>query len=173
MTFERLVLAIGVALSGAACNSSPSPQHDSAAPSVAPDTARSLSVQLRQALLARSSGLLAPLVATAADVHIETRDTLVETDEREFAVLKSRDASKRWLSQLKKELDCVGASCRYPGGLRVPELSQCAGDCCRADLSAGLERGTLYLKRACFAARENSERRLSQIVFVIARAPVP
>ncbi len=173
MTFERLLVAAGVALFGAGCDSpSSSPSNPAAAPA-APATVQSLSDQLRQSLLSRNGDQLATLIPTAADVHVETRDTLVETDERDFAVLKSRDDSKRWLSKLKKELNCAGTGCRYPGGLRAPKLSECAGDCCRADLTAGLERGTLYLKRACFAARERSERRLSQLVFVVARAPAP
>lgn len=175
MTSERLLGAssLALALGCASCDSPTPPGARSAAPRAVAKTAEMLGGTLRQSFLDRNGDQLASLMPSVGDVHVEIRDTLVETDERDFRVLKSPSDSKRWLAQLNRKLQCAGSRCPYPGGLKAPELSVCAGDCCRAQLAAGLERGTLTLKRACFAAREAGEPRLSQVVFVVARSSQP
>jgi len=136
--------------------------------------ARASPRQLGQSVLAGiSAGDPAPLVAllpkTGADVRVEIRQSLVETDERTSETLKSPAEVEAWLAKVRPKWSCSGEGCAWPGGIKTGELSRCLGDCCFSDWPDGIEKKTLYVRRVCVAAREGGEPKLSYIGFVEAR----
>jgi hypothetical protein len=123
------------------------------------------------AALERGDGeaIAALLPQRGADVRVEIRDALVETDERTARSLRTREDAREWVAKDRAEWTCAGAGCRWPGGLRTGDLGRCLGDCCFSDWPAGIEKRTLHLRGVCFAAREGGRPRLSYVGFVEAK----
>lgn len=103
------------------------------------------------------------------DVRVEIRQALVETDERQTETLSSAGELREWLAKGRPKWSCKGEGCEWPGGLVTGELARCVGDCCFSDYPKGIEAKTLYLKRACFTAREGDQPRLAYLAFVEAK----
>jgi len=164
-------VCFSVAVGLLACQSH-APEGDSSArsDSGAGRTSRGVGLDAASAI-ARGDGaaLRGLLPATDFELRIETRQTLVETDERTNETLRTRSEVDTWLAGLRATLACPGDSCRYPGGFAPGELARCAGDCCFSDWPAGVEKGTLHLRRICALSAATGERHLSYIGFVEAK----
>lgn len=142
----------------------------SSAPSVSKPSPRQLGQRVAAALAAGDAAPVVGLLpATGADVRVEIRQSLVETDERNSETLRSGADVESWLAKTRPKWSCSGESCAWPGGLKTGELERCIGDCCFSDWPGGIEKKTLYLRRVCVAAREAGEPRLSYIGFVEAK----
>jgi hypothetical protein len=122
---------------------------------------------------ALAAGDAAPIAAlvpkNGADVRVEIRQSLVETDERTSETLRTPADVEAWLGKTRPKWTCAGEGCAWPGGLRTGELERCIGDCCFSDWPKGVEKGALYVRRVCVAAREAGEPKLSYIGFVEAK----
>lgn len=126
--------------------------------------------EVAAAIAAGNAGPVAALVATSgAEVRVEIKQALVETDERTAETLRSRAEVEAWLAKIKPKWSCAGVGCSWSKGLVTGELARCLGDCCFSDHPAGIEKDTLYVRRICLTAREAGEPRLSYIGFVEAK----
>lgn len=158
-----LIVAL-VALAACESRSAPAPSASSK-PSV-----RQLGQRVVAALAAGDPAPIAALLPkTGADVRVEIRQSLVETDERTSDTLRSPADVEAWLAKTRPKWTCSGEGCAWPGGLKTGELARCIGDCCFSDWPNGIEKHALYVRRVCVAAREAGEPRLSYIGFVEAK----
>lgn len=139
-------------------------------PAQAKKSPRQHAQEVAAAIAAGDARPVGALVAkTGAEVRVEIKQALVETDERTSETLRSAADLEAWVSRTKPKWGCSGAGCLWPKGFVTGDLARCMGDCCFSDHAGGIEKDTLYLRRVCLAAREAGEHRLSYIGFVEAK----
>lgn len=160
-----LILLLTVACDARGTNPAPAASTKEDKPSP-----RQLGQQVVAAVAAGDPGpIVALLPKTGADVSVEIKQALVETDERTAETLRSPADVAAWLARSRPKWTCAGDGCPWPRGIRTGELGRCLGDCCFSDWPGGIEQDTLYVRRVCVAAREGGEPRLSYIGFVEAK----
>lgn len=163
----RLGVGLSLVLAVVGCEREPKRAPSGAEPRV---TAATLSGRLAKSLRDGDANELNALAAKdPIDVRVEIRQALVETDERKSETLASAADLRDWLVRGRAKWTCKHEECEWPGGLVTGDLARCVGDCCFSDYPGGIEKKTLYLKRACFTAREGDQPRLSYIAFVEAK----
>lgn len=157
----RFVRALGAVFACAACTRASPP-----APAPPPPTLEASTLELAAALEDGAADRVGALMGAAA-VGVEVRQRLSETDDRVGVEARDPAALRAWVGEHAREWRCDGG-CRWERGLVADGPWTCAGDCCDVG-PRPMQPRTLYLQRACFAAREGAARRLTYVGFVEVR----
>lgn len=124
--------------------------------------------ELASALSRRDWAAVASTAAPDAEVLVEIRQVLTETDEREATTLRGRPALLEWLKALEPELEAGRTDARWPAGVH-PSPSWTPLSSCVDAASRVVPTGTLAIRRVCFSDARTTPPGLSYLVLAEAR----
>lgn len=136
-------------------------------PAPSPMTVEERARDLAAALGRRDWAAVAGTAAPDAEVLVEIRQVLTETDEREATTLRGRPALLDWLKALEPGLE-ARADARWPAGFH-PSPNWTAFSSCVDAASRVVPPGTLAIRRMCFSDARTTPPGLSYLVLAEAR----